>query len=111
MIQCPKCKEYNVEFDSYFKRPRCYECGWLPSSTIHSLEFKLQTMNGAFEPCNKCWGYPELRSEYNCTIDGQKTYYCDKCRNKGKVLNSLGREVVEIVQEIIEDHLVIQHED
>jgi hypothetical protein len=87
MIQCPECKDYAVEFDSYFLRPRCYSCGWLPS------EFKSQAANGAFEPCDCCWGYSQLRG-----LDGQ----CNKCKNKGKILNSLGKEVVEIVQEMME---------
>lgn len=83
MIQCPECKEYSVEFNSHFKRPRCYSCGWLPSECCKHIAHKL------FDPCDKCWGYDELRCMGS---------YCDRCRNKGKVPNSLGREVVEIIQ-------------
>ena len=88
MRQCPECKNYAVDFDFHFQRPRCSDCGWLPAG------FKVPHMHevGIFVPCCHCWGYPELR------IGGQ----CDKCGNKGKVLGPVGKEVVEIVQDIIE---------
>lgn len=92
MRQCPECKNYAVDLDSYFQRPRCYNCGWLPS------EFKVSTSDQAFEPCNHCWGYSELRDS-----DDQ----CEKCNGKGKVFNSLGREVAEIVREIMKREGVI----
>lgn len=82
MIKCHKCESYSVEFDKYFRRPRCFDCGWLPQNFTN-----LSGCSFAFEPCNHCWGYEELRCNSNCA----------KCKNTGKVLNVLGREVLEVV--------------
>lgn len=79
MRTCPKCKNYSVTFDSHFSRPRCHNCGWLP------VELKKLTTN-LFKPCDYCWGHSELQNNG-----------CDKCKNEGKVLNSLGEEVRELI--------------
>ena len=26
---CPECGRYRVEFDGWFKKYRCYDCGWM----------------------------------------------------------------------------------
>ncbi len=72
-------KNYSVNFDSHFSRPCCLDCEWLP------IELTMRATN-LFEPCDHCWGYPELRD-----------MWCDKCNNEGKVLNSLGEEVKELI--------------
>jgi hypothetical protein len=35
MRQCPKCQEWTMDFDEYFRRFRCLApgCGWMPPST------------------------------------------------------------------------------
>ncbi len=33
MRQCPKCQKWSMDFDEYFGRFRCYDCGWMPPST------------------------------------------------------------------------------
>lgn len=80
--QCPKCELYTVEFDSHFQRPRCHDCGWLPSH----INLRIDSL--IFELCDNCYGYSELVNQ------------CDKCNNTGKVLNSLGREIVELIKEV-----------
>jgi ribosomal protein S27AE len=39
--KCPKCGEYSVKYDSYFKRLRCFlrKCGWI------SKDFRLKEKN------------------------------------------------------------------
>lgn len=83
MIKCPECKHFNVEFDNHFQRPRCYSCGWLPEEkNIHSYHL--------FDLCDQCFGYVQLRGKFG---------YCDKCDNHGRVLNSVGKEVIEVFKE------------
>jgi hypothetical protein len=33
MRKCPKCQKWSMDFDEYFSRFRCYDCGWMPPST------------------------------------------------------------------------------
>lgn len=82
MTKCPKCDEYNVDFDPCFRRPRCDSCGWLPSN------FEVRSTD-LYKPCDRCWGYHEL--QYGL---------CAECDNKGKVLNSLGKEVAVLIKEM-----------
>lgn len=85
MIKCPECTNYITEFDSHFARPRCFSCGWLPSG------FPSPVIGQLYELCDECWGYQELRV----------MNWCNKCCNEGKVLNSLGKEVVDLIRETI----------
>jgi len=91
MLKCPECDYLAVEFDSYFHRPRCYSCGWLPA------DFKVYTANLLFEPCPECFGYTELR-----LLSGQ---YCPRCKSHGKILTHIGQEFMDIIQESIMDEL------
>lgn len=84
MIKCPRCEFYSVEFDEYFSRPRCFgfNCSWMPERCTNT-----SGCTYAFEPCDRCWGYEELRMGVDC----------NRCKNTGKILNALGREVLEVI--------------
>ncbi len=69
--------------------PLCFTCGWLPKETIIVPYSKL-----IFDVCDRCWGYKELQPS-------ESPYVCAKCLNRGKVLNSIGKEVAELVRDII----------
>lgn len=84
---CPECRYYAVVFDPHFQRPRCYNCGWLPER-INVCQSQL------FELCYHCWGYEELMC-----LEG----YCKKCVNRGKVPTLLGKETMDIANEILEE--------
>lgn len=86
-VKCPKCKEYAVDFDNHFKRPRCYDCGWMPKEMVHVPHTKL-----VFDVCNRCWDNYDLRK-----ANGG---FCPECYNRGKVLNSIGEEVAELVRDV-----------
>lgn len=86
MIECKICSNFMVKFDNDLKRPLCHNCGWfsktMPSPVVGHL----------YELCDECWGYQELRIKD----------VCSKCCNEGKILNSLGKEIVDLVKEVIE---------
>ena len=85
MIECPNCTNFITAFDSYFMRPRCFSCGWLPETMPSPV------LGHLYELCGECWGYQELR----------KNDVCGKCLNEGKVLNSMGKEIVDLIRETI----------
>lgn len=85
MVKCPKCVYFSVVFCVPSGRPTCRHCGWLPEAKpFPSVCF-------LYKLCDECWGYPELRMKD----------VCNKCLNEGKVLNSLGKEVVDLIRETI----------
>ncbi len=91
-VKCPKCKKYAIEFDDYFKRPRCFECGWMPKEMVCVPHTKL-----VFDVCSHCWDNYDLRQ-----ANGG---FCPECHNRGKVLNSIGEEVAELVRDMVDERV------
>ena len=82
--KCPECQTIAVEFDTYFRRLRCFHCGWMSVKRMPELN------GGIFKLCDYCFG--------DETFNNHKL--CEKCNNTGKILTELGKEVAELIRDM-----------
>jgi hypothetical protein len=47
MRKCPVCNNWSLDFDEYFGRFRCFDCGWMPPS---ATEREIQRLRSFQEP-------------------------------------------------------------
>jgi len=72
MNKCPCCNEFALEYDTYFKRDRCFSYGWIPRSNVE-IELSRQGLDNTYDTDNI-----ELLKHHIKMLEAEVIYYKEK---------------------------------